>query len=206
MLKIGITGGICSGKSTVCKYLEELGYKVYYSDIRAKTLIYADEKLKSEVIELIGEESFKDDVYNTDYVREIIFSDKKKLKAITKIFSKYIQKDFKKFCKMNNDEHTIFFESALIYENKIQRKFDCIVCCYASKETIRERYKNRTGNTDKELDQILNNQMDVDEKRWVSNFTINTNEDYKKQIDMFLTYIPTTEYFLSVLKNSKVFF
>ncbi|MFZ1847697.1 MAG: dephospho-CoA kinase, partial [Saprospiraceae bacterium] len=82
MLKVGITGGIASGKSVVCQIFEVIGIPVYYADIRAKVLINEDENIRQAIIELLGVEAYRiDGSYNTTYVSSIVFSNSEKLKA-----------------------------------------------------------------------------------------------------------------------------
>jgi dephospho-CoA kinase len=73
---IGITGGIGSGKSTVSKFIEEAGFPVYYSDVRAKTIVNDDAELQLQIKALLGENSYDENgFYNRRYVGEIIFND-----------------------------------------------------------------------------------------------------------------------------------
>ena len=72
----GITGGIGSGKSTVSKLIEEAGFPVYYSDVRAKTIVNDDAELQLQIKALLGENSYDENgFYNRRYVGEIIFND-----------------------------------------------------------------------------------------------------------------------------------
>ncbi len=86
MLKVGITGGIASGKSVVCQIFEVIGIPIYYADIRAKILIVEDEEIRQAIIELLGAEAYRiDGSYNTTYVSSIVFSNFEKLKALNQI-------------------------------------------------------------------------------------------------------------------------
>src|ERR1035437_8007702 len=123
MKKVAVTGGICSGKSTICLYLEILGYPVFYSDVIAKNLANTDENLKKEIIELFGNKSYIDNVYNTKYISSIVFRNKDFLLSLNNIYSSYIKKSFKEFCSKNCDRALIFFESAIIFENDLTKEF-----------------------------------------------------------------------------------
>ena len=77
---IGLTGGIGSGKSTVAKFIEELGYPVYNSDFWAKELVNVDENLKHRIIALLGENSYDENgAYNRPYVASIVFENEELL-------------------------------------------------------------------------------------------------------------------------------
>lgn len=83
MLKIGITGGIGSGKSTVCKIFELLGIPVFYADTAAKEVMHTDEELKKGVISNFGVESFSEaGILNRKYIADIVFYDKKALETL----------------------------------------------------------------------------------------------------------------------------
>ena len=80
MLKVGITGGIGSGKTTICQVFEVLGIPVFYADAVAKQMMHTDEKLKQEIQVLFGEQSYTDEGYlDSKYLANIVFKDKKKL-------------------------------------------------------------------------------------------------------------------------------
>ena len=82
MLKIGLTGGIGSGKSTVAKVFEVLGIPVYYADEEAKRLMNTDEGLKQKILELFGIDSYTDGLLNRKYIAGIVFNDPQKLEPL----------------------------------------------------------------------------------------------------------------------------
>ena len=82
MLKIGLTGGIGSGKSTVAKIFETLGIPVYYADDVAKRLMNAHPELRSSIIQHFGEASYRDDSLDRKYLASIVFNDPVKLEQL----------------------------------------------------------------------------------------------------------------------------
>ena len=79
-LKVGLTGGIGSGKSLVCSMLEKMGFAVFNSDKTAKKLIHESTELKNKIIELIGPLAYDEfGKYNTSYVSQIVFENSQKL-------------------------------------------------------------------------------------------------------------------------------
>ncbi len=85
-LKIGITGGIGSGKTTVCKIFENLGIPVYYADERAKVIMAENESGIKKINKLFGPEAyFKDGRLNRTFIAAIVFQDKKKLQSLNSI-------------------------------------------------------------------------------------------------------------------------
>ncbi|HEU4860269.1 MAG TPA: dephospho-CoA kinase, partial [Chitinophagaceae bacterium] len=93
MLKVGLTGGIGSGKSTVAQLLEVLGIPVYYADIEAKRLMNENAGLKQAIIENFGKEAYTNDVLNRKYISSIVFSDPLKLELLNSIVHPATTKD-----------------------------------------------------------------------------------------------------------------
>jgi len=175
MKKIAITGGICSGKSTVCKFIEELGYKVFYSDDEAIKLANFDVSLIEEIVTEFGDEAYIDGIYNRKYIGSIVFDDKAKLDKLNKIFSEHIKIAFNDFRKINILEKVVFYESALIFEHGKENEFDNVICVYADKKVIENRLKDRNGYTDEEIVTRLNSQMVSFTKLLMTPWHINTN-------------------------------
>lgn len=185
MIKIGVTGGICSGKSTICRYLEELAFPVFYSDISAKNLVNNLE-IKNKVIEEFGSESYLNNVYNVKYISNIVFKDSIKLKTLTEIFKPYVDLEFNEFCNKNSDNKIIFYESAIIFETNSENNFDYIICAHAPVKTVKEWLRIRNNLNDIEINDRLNSQLDTNYKIQYSHFNINTSLDYKQQINNIL--------------------
>ncbi len=186
---VAITGGIASGKSTVCKYLQNKGYTVYYSDVEAKSIANRNNELKNDIIKEFGEESYKDGVYNTKYIANIVFNDKNELDKLNKIFKVHLRQDWYDFVEKHKSEKIIFYESALIFEHKVEKDYDYIICVYANIDTIRKRLKHRNNYTDEEIDNRLNKLMNQDYKIKNSDFVINTEEDWKDNVNNILDKI-----------------
>lgn len=175
MKKIAITGGICSGKSTVCKFIEELGYKVFYSDDEAIKLANFDVSLIEEIVNEFGDKSYIDGIYNRKYIASIVFDNREKLDKLNAIFAKYINSAFNEFINANELEYVVFYESALIFEHEKEDDFDNVICVYADKKVIENRLKDRNGYTDEEIVTRLNSQMDSFTKLLMTPWHINTN-------------------------------
>lgn len=188
MIKIAITGGIGSGKSKVCYILEHNGYDIFYSDVVAKKLVNINIDLKKEIIDYFGEESFINDIYNSKYISNIVFKDKEKLDILNKIFKKYILLEIEKFTE---GKDLVFFESAIIFENKREKDFDYIVCVYADESIVIDRIKKRDDLNDIDIQKRLDNQLDPKIKRDRSDFIIYNNgyENLDEQIYLMLKNI-----------------
>ena len=174
---IGITGGIGSGKSTVSKFIEELGFPVYDSDFWAKELVNIDENLKSRVIELLGEESYDENgKYNRKFVAEKVFENQELLLKLNQIIHPAVKIHFENWVNAQNAEF-VFKETALLFELKLNES------CYQSilvtaDENIRiKRVMDRDGRTYREVKEIIDKQMPEVNKVKLADFVIQNNTD-----------------------------
>lgn len=174
---IGITGGIGSGKSTVSKFIEELGFPVYDSDFWAKELVNIDENLKSRIIELLGEESYDENgKYNRKFVAEKVFDHQELLLKLNQIIHPAVKIHFENWVNAQNSEF-VFKETALLFELKLNES------CYQSilvtaDENIRiKRVMNRDGRTYREVKEIIDKQMPEVDKVKLADFVIQNNTD-----------------------------
>ena len=174
---IGITGGIGSGKSTVSKFIEELGFPVYDSDFWAKELVNIDENLKSRIIELLGEESYDENgKYNRKFVAEKVFDHQELLLKLNQIIHPAVKIHFENWVNAQNAEF-VFKETALLFELKLNES------CYQSilvtaDENIRiKRVMDRDGRTYREVKEIIDKQMPEVDKVKLADFVIQNNTD-----------------------------
>jgi len=174
---IGITGGIGSGKSTVSKFIEELGFPVYDSDFWAKELVNIDKNLKSRIIELLGEESYDENgKYNRKFVAEKVFDHQELLLKLNQIIHPAVKIHFENWVKAQNAEF-VFKETALLFELKLNES------CYQSilvtaDENIRiKRVMDRDGRTYREVKEIIDKQMPEVNKVKLADFVIQNNTD-----------------------------
>jgi dephospho-CoA kinase len=189
-ITVGVTGSIASGKSTVCKMIEEkYGYLVYYSDIEAKKIANTNQGLINEIIDNFGEQSYIDGIYNTKYIAGIVFSDKKELEILNRIFKKYLDQDWENFLNEHRNEKIIFYESALIFEHNIKKKFDYVICVYANLDTIRKRLKKRNNYTDQEIENRLDKLSNQNSKIENSDYNINTENEWNTKLDNIIVDI-----------------
>ena len=170
-MRIGITGGIGSGKSFVCSIFKDYNFKIYNSDLEAKNILNKNQNVKRSIISEFGELSYIDSILNTEYISEIIFSNYKKLDKINKIVHPEVFKDYNAFLKKNLYCRTVY-ESALLfdYDNFKKNDYNILITC---PENIRiDRIMTRDN---LELDKVkrkINSQIDYNEKIDLANFHI----------------------------------
>ena len=132
MYKVGITGGIASGKTTICKIFELLGVPVYYADDRAKQLMTASKVIKHQIITLFGTEAyFKNGRLNRKYIGSIAFNDPPILKKLNAIVHPAVIQDGHDWFEKLKDVPYALKEAALLIESGSYKTLDktIVVTC-----------------------------------------------------------------------------
>lgn len=144
MLKVGITGGIGSGKTTVCKIFEQLDIPIYYADDRAKVLMVEDTQLVKEIKALLGTEAYTEDgQLNRAYVADIVFQNPDKLSQLNALVHPAVAKDGEDWQKKQQNTPYTLKEAALLYEAGSYRALDKMICVVAPQELRIERVMKR---------------------------------------------------------------
>jgi dephospho-CoA kinase len=175
MLKVGITGGIGSGKSTVCRLFEKFGVPVYYADDRAKWLMNYQEDLKVQL-----KENFGTAVYGADgfldraYLAGIVFKDTAKLEVLNSIVHPAVFEDGQKWQAEQEALGAVYTlkEAALLFETGSYLNLDRIVVVTAPEETRIKRVMERDNATEAEVRARINKQMPQEEKEKRANYII----------------------------------
>lgn len=172
---IGLTGGIGSGKSTVAAYIEELGYPVYYSDIRAKEIVNEDSYLKERIRELLGTDAYDENgLYNRKYVSEKVFSNDELLKKLNETIHPAVRYDFEHWVQ-EQASSLIFKETALLFELKLNRECTKSVLVTADDHLRMKRVMDRDGKTYRQIEAIMKNQMSEKDKCRLADYIIYNN-------------------------------
>lgn len=164
MLRLGITGGIGSGKTTVCRLFEHLAVPVYYADDRAKFLVNHTDKLKSELINAFGPETFLDGSYNRPYIAGIVFSDPAKLNMLNGIIHPYVLEDWAAFCREHRTQPYVIKEAAIMLESEGRHSVDRIALVYAPFGLRMERLLKRDGADPEAISARMKAQMPEEDK------------------------------------------
>ncbi len=172
MIRLGITGGIGSGKTIVCSIFERLGAPVYNADLRAKWLINNNTDLKLNLIQQFGEDSFKDGQYNTAYISKIVFGDSKKLALLNSIIHPTVFEDWKLFCEEHKSAPIVIKEAAIMLETESRFTVDQIALVYAPENIRIQRVMERDHISEATLRIKLNAQMPEEEKLSMVDYVI----------------------------------
>ena len=136
---IGITGGIGSGKSMVCKELQGMGYPVYDTDKEAKNLIMHQEDVHQRIEQLLGKEVFADGMYQTAWVAQQVFANPGLLAELNAIVHPAVKEDIRRWAAEQTDAKWLFVECAILYEAGMDVLCDQVVCVSAPEEVRLER-------------------------------------------------------------------
>ena len=180
MIKIGLTGGMGSGKSTVARMFRDLGIPVYNSDERAKELMRTSKKIRKKIIDLLGESSYHGDELDRSYIAKKVFQDKPLLAKLNSIVHPAVRKDFLKWADTQESEY-VLQETALLFENNAQKLYDKTILVTAPQELRLERLLKRDESSKEELLARMDNQLEDDAKIKLANFIIE-NIDLQKTL------------------------
>lgn len=183
MMKIGLTGGIGSGKTTVANYFIELGVPVYFADIEAKRLMHTSKVVKRKLIEEFGSKAYQNNKLNRQYLASIVFNNKQKLAAINSIVHPSVANSFKRWVNKQEKPYVIQ-ENAILFESNAAEKFDYIITVTASLDKRISRVISRDGTTKKDVLARIDNQISDAIKIQKSNFVIENNhlKETKNQV------------------------
>ena len=179
---IGLTGGIGTGKSTVSRKLRERGYPVIDLDVISREVIeypeVIDELVRNFGIEILESQnniSGKKSI-SRNKLRQTVFKEEKKVSVLNSIMHPPIVEEMRRQVEnLKKNYKTVFVEVQLLFEAKLEKEFDLTVLVYADKKTQLERVLKRDGRSEGEVQQIINAQMDMTEKRRMSNYIIENN-------------------------------
>lgn len=176
-LQIGITGGIGTGKSFVCKIFKHLNIPVYDADSRAKWLMANDPQLKKSIIEAFGEEAYNKDGLNRKYLASKVFNDSDNVSQLNSLVHPAVGRDYQQWVKENQDKPYLLKEAALMFESGSYKQLDSVIYVHASKELRLKRIKQRDPHrSEEEIEAIIKKQLSAEEMKDRSDYVINNDE------------------------------
>ena len=175
MLKIGLTGGIGSGKSTVAKVFETLGIPVYYADDAAKRLMNTDLQLKKSIQKIFGDQSYKNGELDRKYIASIVFNDEEKLERLNALTHPATIRDAGEWISRQQAPY-IIKEAALIFESGSNKNLDRVIGVYAPQHIRVNRVVKRDQLTAEEVMQRISKQIDEEKKMKLCDYVIINDE------------------------------
>ena len=184
MIKIGITGGIGSGKTTVCKLFESLNIPIYYADGRAKWLMGNDPQLKKNITELFGEEAYLvDGTLNRVFISSVAFQNQAKLSELNALVHPAVQKDGEIWFSQQKNAPYAIKEAALLIESNSYKQLDEIIVVTAPVEVRVERVMLRDNMKKESVMARVSKQMSDKERAQFADYVIDNNgKDLREQV------------------------
>lgn len=182
-IKIGITGGIGSGKSYVCGILEKMGYPVYYSDRASKELTVTSETIRKGLIQLLGETVYQNNELNKTFLVSKLFQDDAIREQVNAIIHPVVRADFNEWAAQQKTP-VVFNEAAILIETGSYKTFDFTVIVTADKEIRIQRTMARDNISREEVLVRMSKQWEDEEKMKYANFVIyNDHRPLLKQLE-----------------------
>lgn len=171
MLKVGITGGIGSGKSTVCAVFKVIGIPVFSSDDQAKLILDADGQVHGELLALFGKEVFRQGKPDRAALGRLVFNDREALDRLNAILHPAVRKAFRAWAELQDAAYVIN-EAAILVETEAYKELDRLVVVTAPEKVRIARVIRRDGVTDQQVRERMRNQTSDETRAAVANHII----------------------------------
>lgn len=177
-LLVGITGGIGSGKSTVCKLFSLLGVPIYTADERAKWLMNHDSQVKEKILASFGAESYSPNgALNRGYLAETVFSNPEKIAVLNALVHPAVGKDFAEWVSQQKAPY-LLKEAALLFETGAAKELDFVINVSSPLRVRMARVLLRDPQrTEEQVNQIINQQLPDEEKNELADFSIKNTDN-----------------------------
>lgn len=183
MTSLGITGGIGSGKSTVCRLFEELGARVFYADAAAKRLMNDDARLRAGIVDAFGERSYDaSGRLDRAYLASQVFGDEGRLAVLNALVHPRVFEAFEEERRRAKAEgvELLLKEAALIFETGGERLLDAVAVVDAPVELRIRRVMERDGVTAEQVRARMTHQLPAEELRRLADYVIENDGDLKR--------------------------
>ena len=170
-LKIGITGGIGSGKTFICRLFEALGIPVYNADEEAKKLMNTDVRIKEKLIAQFGAATYKDGLLDRAFLANMVFSDKDKLGLLNSIVHPIVIQEAKDWAERQTTRYSLK-EAALLFESGSYKELDYTILVTAPMDIRIQRVIERDDATEQQVRERINKQLSDEEKLQLADFVI----------------------------------
>ncbi len=185
-LKVGITGNIGSGKSTVCAIFEQLGIPIYYADQRAKMLMREDPNLVEGIKDLLGQDAyFSDGSINRQFISQQIFTQPELLKKMNQLVHPAVGRDTIQWVAQNAQAPYTLKEAAILFESGSHKQLDKVICVIAPESIRIQRVMDRDQVDEEAVNARMKNQWPEYKKAIRSDFLI-YNDGSQSLIDQVM--------------------
>ncbi|MBP9160222.1 MAG: dephospho-CoA kinase [Flavobacteriales bacterium] len=184
MFTVGLTGGIGSGKTTVCRVFSVLGIPVFNSDEQAKLLLQDDPEVKAAVLQLFGSSVYPAGVLDRKALAQLVFNDPKALAGLNAIVHPAVRRAFKEWAESQQAPYVIN-EAAILVETGAYPSFDRLVTVEAPEDVRLARVMARDGSPEEQVRQRMSNQATEAQRREVAHAVIE-NDGYSMVLPQVL--------------------
>jgi len=172
MIKVGITGGIGSGKTIICKVIETMGYPVYYADEKAKFLINTNKNIISALKNKFGDDIYSSvNLLNKERLAQLIFNHPENLQFVNQLVHPEVINDFLSWSEKQKST-IVFQEAALIIEAEVYKKLDYTISVIAPEEIRINRVIERDNTSREDVINRMKNQVTDEIRTEISDFII----------------------------------
>ena len=175
MVKVGLTGGIGSGKTTVSNFLLDYGIPVYNSDSKGKTLMNTNLELKNNIVSIFGERVYDNGILNTNLLSSIVFNDSTKIEQLNNLVHPKVAQDFNQWVGKNNNKPILVKEAAILIESGAYLNMDKIILVVSEKSTRINRVSKRDNSDLESIEKRINLQLTDNEKIKYADYIIENN-------------------------------
>jgi dephospho-CoA kinase len=175
MVKVGLTGGIGSGKTTVSNFLLDYGIPVYNSDSKGKTLMNTNLELKNNIVSIFGERVYDNGILNTNLLSNIVFNDSTKIEQLNNLVHPKVAQDFNQWVGKNNNKPILVKEAAILIESGAYLNMDKIILVVSEKSTRINRVSKRDNFDLESIEKRINLQLKDNEKIKYADYIIENN-------------------------------
>lgn len=187
-IRIGITGGIGSGKSVVSRLLDVMGIPVYISDSETKRLMTSDSCIRKELTALLGGDVYAGGVLNKPLLASYLFSSPEHAQQVNGIVHPRVKEDFRQWTRHRATCPVVGIESAILIEAGFAGEVDAVAMVYAPEELRVQRAMKRDASSRESIERRVRSQMNDEEKREHADFVI-VNDDETPLIPQVLALI-----------------
>ena len=177
MKKIGITGGIGSGKTIICDVFRLLGVPVYNADNIARDLQQNDSNVRNALIELLGKDIYNaSGVLDRENMAHLIFNDKELLAKVNQIIHPAVRENFNEWAVKHYREEYILYEAAILFESDYYKELDLNILILTDEDIRVKRVIKRDNLSEQSVRERIKNQMPDQDKIRLADYIINNNE------------------------------
>jgi len=174
-LRVGITGGIGSGKSIVAKVFSVLGVPVFNSDLVAKQILASNAEVMTSVKEYFGDQAYLENGPNREFLAQVVFDDPAKREKLNSIIHPQVGRAFERFCGANESADYVLKEAAIMVESGAHEHLDLLILVTAPEELRMQRILSRDKTNRKAIEGRMSAQLTDEQKRPYASFEIKNN-------------------------------